>query len=105
MDPRRTLPREILIGTCAVIVIYILANLAYLAVMPVDEIRHSKLVAADVAQRLIGAPGVAFVAITVMLSTFGTLNATLLTAPRVFFAMADDGLFFPRVASVHPRFN
>ncbi|MEO6527242.1 MAG: amino acid permease [Gemmatimonadaceae bacterium] len=104
-DPRRTLPRAIIIGTLAVIAIYILANLAYLAVLPVEEIRRSKLVAADVAQRLLGAPGVVFVALTVMLSTFGTLNATLLTAPRVFFAMADDGLFFRRVASVHPRFN
>ncbi|MEO8560855.1 MAG: amino acid permease [bacterium] len=104
-DPRRVLPRAIIIGTLAVVAIYILANLAYLSVMPVEEIRHSRLVAADVAQRLIGAPGVAFVATTVMLSTFGTLNATLLTAPRVFFAMADDGLFFRRVASVHPRFN
>ena len=104
-DPRRVLPRAIIIGTLAVIAIYILANLAYLSVMPVDEIRRSKLVAADVAQRLIGAPGVVFVATTVMLSTFGTLNATLLTAPRVFFAMADDGLFFRRVASVHPKFN
>ncbi|MEP6992452.1 MAG: amino acid permease [bacterium] len=104
-DPRRTLPRAIIIGTVAVIAIYILANLAYLAVMPVEEIRHSKLVAADVAQRLIGAPGVIFVAITVMLSTFGTLNGTLLTSPRVFFAMADDGLFFQKVAAVHPRYN
>jgi amino acid transporter len=104
-DPRRVLPRAIIIGTLAVIAIYLLANVAYLAVMPVDEIRSSKLVAADVAQRLIGAPGVVFVAVTVMLSTFGTLNATLLTAPRVFFAMADDGLFFRRVASVHPRFG
>jgi amino acid transporter len=104
-DPRRALPRAIIIGTLAVIAIYILANLAYLSVMPVEEIRHSKLVAADVAQRLIGAPGVVFVATTVMLSTFGTLNATLLTAPRVFFAMADDGLFFRRMASVHPRFH
>jgi APA family basic amino acid/polyamine antiporter len=104
-EPRRTLPRAIIIGTLAVIAIYILANLAYLSVMPVEEIRHSKLVAADVAQRLIGAPGVVFVATTVMLSTFGTLNATLLTAPRVFFAMADDGLFFRRMASVHPRFH
>jgi len=104
-DPRRVLPRAIIIGTVAVIVIYLLANVAYLAVMPVEEIRRSKLVAADVAQRLIGAPGVVFVATTVMLSTFGTLNATLLTAPRVFFAMADDGLFFRRVASVHPRFG
>ena len=104
-DPRRNLPRAIIIGVLAVIAIYILANLAYLAVRPVGEIRTSPLVAADVAQRLIGAPGVVFVAITVMLSTFGTLNATLLTAPRIFFAMADDGLFFRKVASVHPRFG
>jgi amino acid transporter len=104
-DPRRTLPRAIIIGTVAVIAIYLLANVAYLAVMSVDEIRHSRLVAADVAQRLIGAPGVIFVACTVMLSTFGTLNGTLLTAPRIFFAMADDGLFFRKVAAVHPKFH
>ena len=104
-DPRKTLPRAIIIGTCAVIVIYLLANVAYLAVMPVDEIRHSKLVAADVAQQLIGPAGVVFVAVTVMLSTFGTLNGTLLTSPRVFFAMADDGLFFRKVAAVHPKFG
>jgi len=104
-EPRRVLPRAIIFGTCAVIAIYLLANLGYLAVMSVEEISHSRLVAADVAQRLIGPPGVVFVASTVMLSTFGTLNATLLTAPRVFFAMADDGLFFRRVASVHPRFG
>ena len=104
-EPRRVLPRAIVIGTLAVIAIYLLANIGYLAVMPVGEIRHSKPVAADVAQRLIGAPGVVLVAATVMLSTFGTLNATLLTAPRVFFAMADDGLFFRRVAAVHPRYG
>jgi APA family basic amino acid/polyamine antiporter len=104
-DPRRTLPRAIIIGTVAVIAIYLLANIAYLAVMSVDEIRHSKLVAADVAQRLVGSPGVIFVACTVMLSTFGTLNATLLTAPRIFFAMADDGLLFRKVAAVHPRYG
>jgi APA family basic amino acid/polyamine antiporter len=104
-EPRWTLPRAILIGTTAVIAIYLLANVAYLAVLPVEEIRHSRLVAAEVAQRLIGAPGVIFVACTVMLSTFGTLNGTLLTAPRIFFAMADDGLFFRKVAAVHPRFH
>ena len=104
-DPRRTLPRAIILGTSLVIVIYLLANVAYLAVMPVGEIRHSRLVAADVAQRLIGAPGVILVATTVMLSTFGTLNGTLLTAPRIFFAMADDGLFFRKVAAVHPKYG
>ena len=104
-DPRRNLPRAIIMGTVAVIVIYLLANVAYLSVMSIDEIRQSKLVAADVAERLLGQPGVIFVAVTVMLSTFGTLNGTLLTSPRVFFAMADDGLFFRKVAAVHPKYE
>ncbi|HEX2717103.1 MAG TPA: amino acid permease, partial [Gemmatimonadaceae bacterium] len=104
-DPRRTLPRALITGTLAVIVIYLLANLAYLSVMSVDEIRRSPLVAADVAQRLVGTGGVLFVATTVMLSTFGTLNGSLLTAPRIFYAMADDRLFFRTVARVHPRFE
>src|SRR5206468_7516001 len=73
--------------------------------LPVAEIQTSPLVAADVAQRLVGAAGVTFVASTVMLSTFGTLNGSILTSPRIWFAMADDGLFFRRVASVHPRFQ
>jgi len=104
-DPRRNLPRGIIIGTIAVIAIYALANLAYLAVLPVDQIASSPLVAADVAARVVGPAGVAFVAITVMLSAFGTLNGSILTAPRIFFAMADDGLFVRKVASVHPRFH
>lgn len=104
-DPQRILPRALIGGTLAVIAIYLLANVAYLAVMPIEEIRHSKLVAADVAQRLIGPSGVVLVAVTVMLSTFGTLNASLFTTPRIFFAMADDKLFFPAVAKVHPRFE
>lgn len=104
-DPQRTLPRALIGGTLMVIAIYLLANVAYLAVMPIEEIRTSKLVAADVAQRLIGPGGVVFVAVTVMLSTFGTLNASLFTTPRIFFAMADDKLFFPAVARVHPRFE
>jgi amino acid transporter len=104
-NPRRNLPRALIGGTLAVIAIYLLANLAYLSVLPVDELRRSPLVAADVAQRLIGLPGVRLVAITVMLSTFGTLSASVMTAPRIFFAMADDGLFFRPVAAVHPRFR
>lgn len=104
-DPQRTLPKALIGGTLMVIAIYLLANVAYLAVMPIGEIRVSKLVAADVAQRLIGPMGVVFVAVTVMLSTFGTLNASLFTTPRIFFAMADDKLFFPAVAKVHPKFE
>jgi amino acid transporter len=104
-DPRRNLPRALVLGALAIIAIYLLANVAYMTVMPVSEIRRSPLVAADVAQRLVGAAGVVFVATTVMLSTFGTLNGSILTSPRIFFAMADDGLLFRRVAAVHPRYQ
>jgi amino acid transporter len=104
-NPRRNLPRALIFGAVAIIAIYLLANVAYLVVLPVNEIRGSRLVAADVAQRLIGAAGVTFVASTVMLSTFGTLNGSIFTSPRIWFAMADDGLFFKRVAAVHPRYQ
>lgn len=104
-DPQRVLPRALILGTLAVLAVYLAANLAYLAVLPIEEIRTSRLVAADVAQRLLGDPGVVFVSVTVMVSTFGTLNTVLLTAPRIFFAVADDGLFPRAIARVHPRFG
>jgi APA family basic amino acid/polyamine antiporter len=104
-DPGRNLPRALIGGTFAVLGIYLAANLAYMAVLPIEQIRTSRLVAADVAQQVIGGAGVAFVAVTVMISTFGTLNTVLFTSPRVFFAMADDGLFFKPVAKVHPKFG
>lgn len=104
-DPQRTLPRALIGGTLAVMAIYLLANLAYLSVLSIEEMRVSKLVAADVAFRLLGRPGEAFVSIVVILSTFGALNGALLTTPRIFFALADDKLFFRQVAYVHPTFK
>ena len=104
-DPERTMPRALIGGTCAVILIYLLANIAYLAVIPVEEMRRSRLVAADVAERVLGQPGVYFVGVTVMLSTWGTLTGSLFTSPRIFFAMAEDRLFFKGVAKVHPTFG
>ena len=104
-NPGRNLPRALIGGTLAVIVIYLAANMAYLAVLPIETMRHSKLVAADVAQIVIGPAGVVFVSVTVMISTFGTLNTVLFTSPRVFFAMADDGLLFKPIAKVHPKFG
>jgi basic amino acid/polyamine antiporter, APA family len=104
-DPARNLPRALIFGTIAVVVIYILANIAYLGVMTVSEMSQSKLVAADVALRLIGQPGVVLVSLTVMLSTLGTLNGSILTNPRVFFAMAADGMLFRKVAAVHPKYQ
>ncbi|HYW32357.1 MAG TPA: amino acid permease [Gemmatimonas sp.] len=104
-DPRRTLPRAIVLGTLGVIAIYLLANLAYLSVLSVEEIRGARLVAADVALRVVGPIGVTLVSIIVMISTFGSVNGSLLTGPRIFFAMADEGLFFKQVAKVHPKFQ
>src|SRR5205085_10508265 len=99
--PERNLPFALIIGTLAVIAIYLAANFAYLHVMTIAEVGKSKLVAADVAQRLAGRMGVSLVSIAVMISTFGTLNGSLMTGSRIFFAMADYGLFFKKIAAVH----
>jgi APA family basic amino acid/polyamine antiporter len=104
-EPQRTLPRAIVGGTLAVMLIYLAVNAAYLHVLSIGEMAGSQLVAADVAVRLLGRAGAAAIAALVCVSTFGTLNAGLLVFPRVFFAMADDGLFFRKVAAVHPRFR
>jgi len=104
-EPRRNLPKAIIGGTVAVMTIYVLANIGYMAVLPIEEIRTSRLVAADVAEKIIGRPGVVMVSTTVMISTFGTLSAVLLTSPRVLFAMADDGMLFAPIAKVHPKFQ
>ena len=104
-DPERNLPRVLIYGTLIIIALYLLANVAYLAVLPVEEIRQSKLVAADVAEKLMGAAGVAFVSVAVMVSTFGTLNGSVMTGSRILFAMAADGLLFKPIAKVHPRFQ
>ena len=104
-NPRRNLPRALILGTSSIIVLYLLANLGYLAVLPVEEIRTSKLVAADVADKLLGPVGVGLVATIVMISTFGGLNGSMFMGPRVLFAMADDGLLFRKMATVHPRYR
>lgn len=104
-DPRRNLPRVLIFGTLAVIALYLLANVGYLSVLTIEEMRHSKLVAADVAERLLGPPGVVGVGIVVMISALGTLTGSMLTGPRILWAMANDGLLFRRLATVHPKFE
>jgi basic amino acid/polyamine antiporter, APA family len=104
-DPQRTLPRAIVAGTLAIIGIYVAANAAYLYVTPLERMAGSPLIAADTMQALFGQVGVAFVSIVVTISTFGALIAIMLSAPRIFFAMADDRLFFRPMARVHPRYG
>lgn len=104
-DPQRVLPRAIIFGTLAVIGVYLLANLAYLSVLSVEGMRASRLVAADVASKAMGPAGLAFVVGAVMVSTFGTLNGSMLTGPRVLFGMAEHGSVFGRLGRVHPRFQ
>jgi APA family basic amino acid/polyamine antiporter len=104
-DPQRNLPQAIVVGTLAIIGIYVLINAAYLYVLPVEAVGRSPLVAADVMQALFGRTGVVLVSLLVMISSFSAVNGGMLAAPRVFFAMADDGLFFKTLASVHSRFN
>ncbi len=104
-DPSRTFPRAVLGGMAIVLTVYLLANAAYLYALPTDAMASSKLVAATAAERAMGGRGAALVALLVMTSTFGSLNGSILTSPRVFFALAEDGLFFRSVAAVHPRYR
>ena len=103
--PERYLARALIIGTFAVVAIYLLTNLAYAHVFSMTQISRSELVAADVASHLIGTAGVTLVSLAVMISAFGTLNGSMMTGPRILFAMADDGLFFKKISAVHPRFR
>ncbi len=104
-DPERNLPRALVLGTLSVIAIYLLVNAAYLYLIPIAQMSQSPLVAADAAQLIVGRMGVGLVAVVVMIATFSTLLGSILTSPRIFFAMADDGLLFRQVARVHPRFH
>jgi basic amino acid/polyamine antiporter, APA family len=104
-DPQRTLPRAFVMGTAAVGALYLTVNVAYLWVVPLDAMPGSELIAADVAEVVMGPIGVVLVAAAVSVSTFGTLNGSMMTGPRIFFAMAEDGLFFRRLARVQPRFG
>jgi APA family basic amino acid/polyamine antiporter len=102
-DPQRTLPRALLIGTATVVVLYVAANLVYLYLIPIQQMKGAELVAADVARLIIGPIGVVIVSGAIAVSTFGTLNGSMMTAPRIFFAAAEDRLFPTAIARVDPR--
>lgn len=104
-EARRTIPRALLAGTLVVTACYLALNAAYLHILPLDELIRSPRVAADAAERVLGANGAAFISVLVILSTLGALNGIILAGPRVYYAMAEDGLLFRWLGAVHPRFE
>jgi len=104
-DPQRNLPRSIILGTAVVTLVYLLANIGYLRTLTIAEIAGTERVAATAAARTMGSIGSAFVALTILVSTFGTTNGNIMTAPRICFAQARDGLFFRRFGDIHPAFE
>jgi len=104
-DPQRNLPRSLIGGTLAVIIIYLLANAAYFHVMSPSEVAGSTRVASQMMDRIFGAPGASAVAIAAMISIFAALNGSILSGARVPYAAAREGYFFKAIGRVHPRFR
>ena len=106
-NPQRTLPLALILGTLCVMLVYLVVNFGFMYLLPLPQMAQSKLIAATAAAHipLFGGFGAALVAAVVMVSTFSGLNGSMMTGPRIFFAMADRGLFFRGVARVSPRFR
>ena len=104
-DPRRTIPRALALGTGVVIVLYMLANLAYLVTLPLDAIRTAPddRVATAVLSHIFGPVGATMMAVAIVISTFGCNNGLVLAGARVYYAMARDGLFFRKVGTLNDK--
>jgi APA family basic amino acid/polyamine antiporter len=104
-DPQRTFHRGLVLGTAALIAIYLLACIGYLAALGPAGVAGTDRVAADAATALFGSAAGKVVALMILISIFSATNGIVLTVPRAFFAMARDGVFFRRLGEVHPRFG
>jgi APA family basic amino acid/polyamine antiporter len=102
-NPERNVPLGLVVGTAVAVLLYISTNLAYLYVFPAGEIAKSSRIAADVMNVALGPIGASIIAAVILFSITGAANGNVLTAPRVFFAMARDGIFFKRFADLHPK--
>jgi APA family basic amino acid/polyamine antiporter len=105
VDPERTIPRALALGIAIVTLCYVALNAVYFYVLPLDRVLTSTRVAADTATALLGSGGGAAISALVMFSVLGAMTGSILAAPRVYFAMARDGLLFDWVNHVHPRFR
>lgn len=104
-DPRRTLPRALVAGTLLVILVYVAANVVYLRALGREGLSSTLTPAADAVRRLFGSDADRFLAAAIAVSTFGFLDLCFLAPTRISFAMARDGVFFPALARLHPRFQ
>lgn len=104
-EPGRNLPRALLLGCGLVVALYLLANLAYVVTLPLSAIQNApqNRVATAVMEAALGPKGTVIMALAIMISTFGCNNGLILAGARVYYAMARDGLFFKRVATVNAR--
>ena len=105
INPQRSLPRAIATGTAALVVIYLIANFAYLAALGPERVAASERVAGEATSAVLGPLAGQLIALAIIVSMYSAAHATVITAPRVYFAMAAEGLFFRRLAEVHPRFG
>jgi len=103
-DPRSVIPRALILGTLIVTVCYVALNAVYMYVLPLSTVASSTRIAADAADALVGSGGGAILSGLVMFSTFGGLSGIILCGPRVYYAMAQDGLLFRWVGAIHPRY-
>ena len=104
-NPRRNLPRSLLSGTIAVVVIYVLVNAVYLRALGLEGLAATTTPASKAAEGMFGALGDRFVTAAIAVSTFGFLDLAILAPTRVYYAMAADGVFFPALARLHPRYR
>lgn len=104
IKPQRTVPRAMMLGALIVTITYVLVNLAYMMLLPLSEIQGSTRVAGDAVGAVINGGG-KLVAIVIAVSVFGTISIYTMSAPRIYYAMAQDGVFFKALAQVHPRFR
>lgn len=105
VNPRKTIPRALMLGTLIVTFCYIAMNAVYMYVLPLSKVASSTRIAADAANALIGFGGGAFMSALVIFSTFGALNGIILCGPRVYYSMAQDGLLFRWAGDIHPKYR
>ncbi len=109
-NAQRNLPLGLIFGMIFVMAIYLCINFTYLYVMPIDQLladskSTNTIAAVTIMKHLLGSGGALFMSLLILFTTLGTTNTTILAAPRLYFAMAKDGLFFKSAAEIHPKYN